>query len=610
MDVMERRALLPSFLFLGALGFALASSSIAGHIYLWSGLACLVLLYISGYLQGFKLTALSLAVFAFIGMVLLSILLLAHNFPEDGFYYILYLLFSFIAFSCIPRELLHVPFCVIIACLVLLAGWGLIQYFTGLAYIHPNWPRANAIFITPNTFAAALNLVMLPMAAAYIYGLKRPWFFAISLLLFAALLVTQSRGGYLSFAIGLITLVLMTIYKKPEQGKARLIKLIGAMALVFLLFSGYENFKIGKSAENSQALSPGVVTLERLNRIDSDGRLLFYDIAIKHIKTHPLLGYGYTNFKYYYHRDRPVWDYKRSSFGGFVHDDYIQIWAETGLPGIIALLLIIYLFYRAIFQKLKGSEDPGEIMTVTGLAAGLTAYFSHALVDFVLYPPALLFLFGAYLGVANRLLANKISAVDKFSLQRQIPGIRPAVIRAVTGSGLLLILVQPVVAQQARAHGDYLTSIKDLARAQAYYSYARSFAPYNPEYYFLEGRLWMNAAIASDNKKAGNYADNLFKQGAGKTPFDLENTLIRALLHRDHPKLLTEPADLSTIAGWFDRMLLWHPDQEQVYFEYIKTLLMAGRQVEGKRLLNKALIYFPLSGRLHELKQTVNHATS
>lgn len=603
---LEKRALLPSFLFLGAFCFALISSSITGHVYLWLCIAFLVLIYISGFLEGFKLTALAIALFAFGAAVLGSILLVAYDLSEEGLYYIFILMCSFVVFSCISRERQVLSYKIALGCFIILALWGLVQYFTGLGYLLPNWPRAKALFVTPNTFAAALNLVIFPAIAAYVFRYGRSVLYVIIMLLFSALLVTQSRGGYLSFIFSFIVIFIFSIYKKPDFWKVQLFRMAAGLVLVFVLFSGYEALKANRGTEGVQRLHPGVATLARLKE-GSSGRVMFYEAALKHIRENPVTGYGFMNFRHYYHRDQHPWNYRLTSFAGFVHNDYLQIWSETGLPGILALLAFIYIFYRTMYLAVRRTDDPFELIIITGMTSAVSGYFFHALVDFVLYPPALLFVFGAYLGVVNG-FSGGIKLPGRFNLKRKVFTFQPAIMRTIIGTGLLLILVQPVVAQLAGDIGTGYANKGELPEAQKYYNLARRFAPYEPDYYFLEGRIWFNAAIAGNNSDAANYADSIFKQGAELAPFELDNRLMRVFLHRDHPDLLTAPASPDTISRWFDEMLLWHPDQEQVYIEYIKTLDMAGKQADAERVLNRAITCFPLSSRLQVLKQSVNHA--
>ena len=59
-----------------------------------------------------------------------------------------------------------------------------------------------SLFATPNTLATALNLGLAPVLAYYLLGYGERGVYGLTLLLFAALLATQSRGGYLGLLVG------------------------------------------------------------------------------------------------------------------------------------------------------------------------------------------------------------------------------------------------------------------------------------------------------------------------------------------------------------------------------------------------------------------------
>ena len=84
----------------------------------------------------------------------------------------------------------------------------------------------------------------------------------------------------------------------------------------------------------------------------------------------------------------------------FVHNDYLQIWLEAGLPGLLAFLSVIGVFYLSLWKK-RSDINLNSLRNPEGLpaiGAAMTSIFAHAAVDFPLYIPALQFLSGAYLG--------------------------------------------------------------------------------------------------------------------------------------------------------------------------------------------------------------------
>ena len=69
-----------------------------------------------------------------------------------------------------------------------------------------------------------------------------------------------------------------------------------------------------------------------------------------------------------------------------MHNDYLQIWIETGLPGLI-LLLGIYVAVLVVFIRLLRRTTGDSVVTVesAGLFGGLLAIAVHTFFDFDLY---------------------------------------------------------------------------------------------------------------------------------------------------------------------------------------------------------------------------------
>src|SRR5260221_3722753 len=90
---------------------------------------------------------------------------LTPSYSSDSLYFPVILLGGFAAGAALGRPALSLLFCAGAALLALLVLLGLLQFYFGFWHLAHNPQRAAATFITPNTFATAINAFLLPLAA-------------------------------------------------------------------------------------------------------------------------------------------------------------------------------------------------------------------------------------------------------------------------------------------------------------------------------------------------------------------------------------------------------------------------------------------------------------
>jgi len=117
-----------------------------------------------------------------------------------------------------------------------LSVWALIQYYTGDFKIIDVALRTNTIFFTPNTFAAAINLVLFPLIAINLRVKQKPLIFIVMLLLFYALILTKSRGGHRSFVV-VCGVIFLLNYLSGRKYKLNWLKVLSGFIGVYALFN-------------------------------------------------------------------------------------------------------------------------------------------------------------------------------------------------------------------------------------------------------------------------------------------------------------------------------------------------------------------------------------
>ncbi len=382
----------------------------------------------------------------------------------------------------------------------IVAGYGVYEYFS-------HWPNLTEIASTfppnPNSLAGYL-LLIIPLAFALALWSSSNWLsllaFLTASLAFVSLLATHSRGGYLAF-MGSILFFIILAKKEILRRKARLFFLLGILLIIIIslitiqiilkpqplkvtaqFFTPLEILAKGK-ADTSGALSPtGLtkvkpyspvqVTIQEPSDISMGEPITFRSLAFQRtpankfiidrlqiwgrtlriIRDYPFLGTGMGTYDIIFKRHKipiPLTSETIARYGlstPFVHNEYLQIAAETGLPSLVIFLWIITIIFRTALKTLRqqnlgsriqdpknselsersGDPDPfsprssgqtpnsrseaetptpslparrGEHCLIIGLLSGLAGLLLHSFVDFVLRPPAtdILFIYFAAL---------------------------------------------------------------------------------------------------------------------------------------------------------------------------------------------------------------------
>lgn len=309
-------------------------------------------------------------------------------------------------------------------------------------------PRASGPFVDPDHFAGLLAMIFPLAISGTFFGsplVSSRWSngyriacAVTSFVLMAAIIMSQSRAGWIGLALG-VTLVMLLTSRKEEgvensAGSRRWV-LAGAslMLVLAMLFIG--------------ASGRGQVSTRVQNSLDTDAglpsRVNAWAGGLEVVKDFPAVGMGLRAWPELFaqYRSRPWSDL----YFAEAHNDYLQLIAETGMVGLaLAAWFIlragsfIYRRYAVLPQKIL----PIEAALVTALVVMCVIEFF----DFDLQIPAIAFFFAMILGLAIRVAWSW--TLDEDADQFQPP--RGVLARAwvpIAAVGLLAAtLVQPSVA--------------------------------------------------------------------------------------------------------------------------------------------------------------------
>jgi O-antigen ligase len=249
---------------------------------------------------------------------------------------------------------------------------------------------ARATFYNRESLAAFLALVLLPLFAGFLYrpqssvGERRVvWLIgAAALLLCTVFAMLRGRGATLS---GLLALGLLLGVAWKSVARQRVLALLGILLAAVAL----ANTALGG------AVGERLVTIVDPASAGAT-RYIIWRGAWQMLLEAPWFGTGIGTFWMLW----PPFRHPADDSGGYyVHNDYLQLWIETGVVGL-GLLLAVYVavawqFVRALRNAAMPTRDRIE---ATGLFAGLLAVAAHSFVDFNLYILPILIVAGLALG--------------------------------------------------------------------------------------------------------------------------------------------------------------------------------------------------------------------
>ena len=216
------------------------------------------------------------------------------------------------------------------------------------------------------------------------------------------LLLTQSRGGWLAFAAAIVVMTVMWLRWRLRENEnpnhpfgIRWLKTLALLLLpivvgvLITVFLWSDTLKLQDRVRS--AFDSGSQNIQK--------RMLMWKLAWSITCDHPVIGVGpggirehYLNYQKRYfskgHEDRR----KVSATPSHIHNDYLEIAAETGFPGIILFIAFLWACIVDAFGRPPPPRD-GPMPAREGLwcivlAGSCAACLTHALVSFPLNLPA------------------------------------------------------------------------------------------------------------------------------------------------------------------------------------------------------------------------------
>ncbi len=444
-------------------------------------------------------------------------------------------------------------------------GWVLcaVGAFVGLLALMGVWQvsatgqsRATAILETPATLATVLNLALLPAIVVLAFG-ERPGRWVLpGIVLAAGIAATVSRGGWLGLAVGLLVAVLFARRQGFHLRPSRALVVVAVLGAGWLSVQAVPMLKHVAGADSAGLHE----VLGDKAQESSVARLELYELAWQAAQENVAGGIGYRGFHHVLEANRQ----KVSTFADeyttdFVHNDYLQVLLELGLPGFAALLAMVMVPFMGMRHRLRAPA--GVRLVAVAMLAGVATMAIQAAVDFPFYVPVCLLGFGLAMGVLDRCMSSEPAPVAA------TPNLRPRFLQIGVATLAAIVLLPPVVAEVAAAHAHRSWRAADPQAAAYWYEVARRFEPRDWRVHLYAGHFWYFQAAQTGKPEAARLADEAFAAGMAANPKEVRNLLGRVSVHRDFAGLLQAPADGETLRQWVRQAASMAPNHRGVRVE-------------------------------------------
>ncbi len=379
--------------------------------------------------------------------------------------------------------------------------YGIYQYFHGLeetrnivAKFYSNeYPpefmmrlgtdKAFSTFVFPPALAGFLLLVMpLSISMSFVTRslFKKIFYGFVSLLIFFCLILTFSKGGWLSALLSMLVFIFIWLTVIRGAGKYKVIIGVVLSILVFALLIVFNCLP--------QASFSGFIG-------SFDVRLGYWKSVPSMVKDYFLLGSGPGTFGTIYSKYRLLLGRETQ----MAHNNYLQVLVETGVVGLLAFLWIWIRFLKRGYKLIIIGEE--DRILILGCFAGVIGFMIHSFVDFGFYVPGITMIVLVFLGLIE---VRENLPPFRFSVRKGMKWFLTIVILTLTVC-MMWAVRRPMLGERCFGHSLVYAKKGEIDKSISLLKRAVEYCPRHAKYHFQlgllyegkKGRIWLDRAIES-----------------------------------------------------------------------------------------------------------------
>ena len=377
----------------------------------------------------------------------------------------------------------------------IISMYTLLQYYGIIAYLKDYGPVISTI--GQKNWTSNYLALIFPLMFSYFLLEKskrrKIFYFVILSIMYATLMICQSRGIWISISITLMAAIYIIFKSKLlkifRENRKWLILLVFTFLIITIIYST-------DNPLNKSAITVPQRALSTFDEKDPsiNTRFLIWGTTIDMIKDKPLFGSGIGTFKMNYLRYQAEFLENNEGYLKYwtnaweAHNEYLQMWAELGIIGLGIFFSIIFGFYNLVWKFLKEEKDSKKKLISWGLFLGIICFLFHSLFTFPLHVPALGSAFFTLLGLTvayiSGLNLSKVSKNNKVLKKAILKNLKVKIIFSALILILMILVIDLLVIKPYLAEIYYFKGMKqivnkDYTEAVSNFDYATKLDPYN-----------------------------------------------------------------------------------------------------------------------------------
>ena len=261
-----------------------------------------------------------------------------------------------------------------------------IIYFESYSFPWGNYASPYGTLNNPNYLGAYITLI-LPVSIYMYFAEKKSMYYFSSCLIFMVALMSRTRGAWLGISVTFVFLMMYFIKDKEHRRKIEVL-VISFVFIAFVLNLLMSGILVSRAVSivfdlKEVAAPEGPAGTPGLDDAAGSYRMFIWKRVIESLPKHPLFGVGVGNLRYifetYYTQELLAIQNQGISTFQRAHNEFIHIAGTTGIPSLIAYVLMLASVIKTSYEKIR-SNPISIALTFSVIGYIIQSFFSNNVV--------------------------------------------------------------------------------------------------------------------------------------------------------------------------------------------------------------------------------------